>query len=123
MRATERVCRENVYQRAGGLCELCGFQGHSYHHRKKRGQGGPWTESNIVLLCGHGTVGCHHWVENNPTQAERIGFHIRPWNDPADHPIYLQNLKWVWLRDSASRYEDVAMTDRNKMGSPTKEQL
>jgi hypothetical protein len=29
------------------------------HHRRFRSQGGPWTPSNILHLCGDGTRGCH----------------------------------------------------------------
>jgi 5-methylcytosine-specific restriction endonuclease McrA len=105
-RKDEKLCRERVYERADGLCELCGKQGHTFHHRKKRGQGGPWSESNVVLLCGHGTAGDHGWVEANPVQAERMGFHVRPWNNPAEHPILLHRSKWVWLQDSTSQYSE-----------------
>jgi hypothetical protein len=79
----EAKCREIVAKRSDGLCERCGCEAHSFHHRVKRGQGGPWSPENVVHLCGHGTVGCHGWVEGNPNLAEAEGFHVRPWNDPS----------------------------------------
>ncbi|WNN95721.1 HNH endonuclease [Mycobacterium phage Dulcita] len=79
----ERQCRAEVLERCGGLCERCGRGGPvTMHHRKKRGQGGPWEPWNIVALCGHGTTGCHGWVEANPLAAHATGWHVRPWEDP-----------------------------------------
>lgn len=67
------------------------------HHRKKRGQGGLWTPENIVALCGHGTAGCHGWVEHHPARAAAAGFHVRPWCDPARTPIHWRLSQWVLL--------------------------
>lgn len=73
-----------VIARAGGRCERCDGIGITMHHRKKRSQGGDWIPSNIVALCGDGTRGCHGWVEANPNDAEFEGWHVRPWDDPAE---------------------------------------
>lgn len=89
----ERTCRRIVKDRADHRCERCGINwsgwGLTLHHRVKRSQGGPWTPQNCVILCGHGTTprGCHSWAEHHPNDAEREGFHVRPWNDPAEIPI------------------------------------
>lgn len=40
-----------------------------------------------MMLCGHGTAGCHGWVESNPNAAEAEGWHVRPWQDPAEIPV------------------------------------
>lgn len=76
------------------------------HHRKKKSQGGPWDPSNCVMLCGHGTTGCHGWVEHNPDDAEREGFHVRPWGDPATLAIDYRDRGWAWLtEDGGIEYE------------------
>jgi hypothetical protein len=61
------------------------------HHRKKRGQGGPWTPENIVALCGDGTRGCHGWCEANPAKAHATGWSVKPWEDESQivpQPLY-----------------------------------
>ena len=98
----ERRCRELVAERSGGLCERCGGEAHSFHHRVKRGQGGPWSPENIVHLCGHGTVGCHGWVESHPNAAEGEGFHVRPWRDPARVGLVYRKLLLIRLCPSGS---------------------
>lgn len=87
----ERTCRRIVKDRADHRCERCGINwsgwGLTTHHRVKRSQGGGWTPENCVQLCGDGVRGCHGWAESHPNDAEREGFHVRPWNDPAEIPI------------------------------------
>lgn len=98
----ESKCRKVVSERAGDYCERCGVhsssRGLTLHHRVKRSQGGKWEPQNCVKLCGHGTAGCHGWVEHNPNDAEAQGFHVRPWNTPADIPVLRRGL-WVQLND------------------------
>jgi hypothetical protein len=36
------------------------------HHRKNRSQGGQWTPSNIVRLCGD----CHRYLTHHPLDEE-----------------------------------------------------
>ena len=67
------------------------------HHRKKRGQGGPWSPENIVAVCGDGTRGCHGWCESHPDAASADGFHVRPWEDPAATPILYRLAYWALL--------------------------
>jgi len=45
--------------------------------------------SNIGLLCGSGTTGCHGWVERNRTAAEAEGWLVprRDPRRPADVPV------------------------------------
>lgn len=94
----EKVCRRLVSERSEGLCERCCFGGAlSMHHRLKRGQGGLWTPENIVHVCGNGVVGCHSWAEFNPNAAAELGFHVRPWMDPALTPIKYRLSHWVLL--------------------------
>lgn len=106
----ERTCRQIVNDRANAFCERCGVhasvRGLTTHHRVKRSQGGGWSPQNCVRLCGHGTAGCHGWVEHNPNAAEEEGFHVRPWNDPATTPVLYRD-DWVVL-DPDGGYGQVA---------------
>lgn len=95
----EQQCTSLVYARAGGRCERCGgIVGLSRHHRKKRGQGGEWDPTNIVVVCGDGVTRCHGWIEANPAAAEVDGYHVRPWDDPAERPVKLADGEWYLLR-------------------------
>lgn len=85
----EKKCRQLVRARADGLCERCGRQGHTFHHRKNRSAGGGWDCANIVFLCGDGVRGCHGWVTSHPLEASLEGFHVKPWQEPVDIPILL----------------------------------
>lgn len=94
----EKQCRSIVYERSGQLCErCCAGRVRSVHHRKKRSQGGLWEPSNCVLLCGTGVQGCHGWVEHNPSTAHAQGFHVRPWEQPGEVPLYWRLSQWVLL--------------------------
>jgi hypothetical protein len=93
----EKKCREVVAARAGlgdpsmARCERCGQAPPlTAHHRVKRGQGGEWNPSNIVALCGHGTTGCHGWVESHPAAAgaDGEGWALRRSEDPTEVPIF-----------------------------------
>lgn len=106
---SEKYCRAVAEGRAtrplGFLaCERCG--GHdpcTLHHRRKRShlpKNRLWEPSNCVILCGHGTAGCHGWVEHNPAAALEEGWHVPSWMEPAevavklwyaDEPMYLRD--------------------------------
>lgn len=109
---SEQACRALVNSRAGGRCERCGGIGQSYHHRLKRSQGGEWDCSNIVLVCGHGTKGCHGWIEDHPDAAERDGWHVRPWEDPEEVGVKLLRSHWVLLLPNGDTSET---TGRDEM--------
>ncbi|MEU1550276.1 HNH endonuclease [Nocardia sp. NPDC005745] len=101
----ESLCRHIVTERCGGQCERCRAPGVTMHHRWKRGQGGPWTPSNVIALCGSGTTGCHGWVEHNPAAAHESGL----WLFNGEHDTQRQRVwlrspwtlldRWVWLDD------------------------
>ena len=86
---------EKIQARSGGRCELCGASGSmrwSLHHRIPRGMGGSKDRrlnlpSNILLLCGSGTEGCHGWVESNRAIAYAEGLLLHRNDDPAQSPI------------------------------------
>jgi 5-methylcytosine-specific restriction endonuclease McrA len=93
----EAQCRPKAKKRSRGLCERCAHGGSlTLHHRKKRSQGGTWDLFNVGMLCGHGTAGCHGWVESNPNAAEAEGWHVRPWQDPAEIKVKYQG-QWALL--------------------------
>lgn len=88
--------------RSGGRCERCGGPGHSTHHLTNRSQGGRWTPSNCVRLCGSGLGGCHGWVTVNPVEAAEEGFHLKPWESPGRKPIHSTLHGVVLLADDGS---------------------
>jgi hypothetical protein len=79
---------------------MCGGIGRSMHHRKKRShlpKDQQWCPTNVVYLCGDGVRGCHGLIESRPNDAEKLGFHIRPWGDPEEIPIKRLRSEWVIL--------------------------
>lgn len=106
----EKNTRRLVFLRSGGLCERCGRQGHTYHHRKNRSAGGGWDCANIVFLCGDGTRGCHGWVTTHPALAAEEGFHVKPWEDPAAIPILLHRRLTRHLTWDTSDYDNTRQT-------------
>jgi hypothetical protein len=57
------------------------------------------------MLCGHGTAGCHGWVEEHPNAAEAEGFHVRPWQKPENVAVlYRGQLAWL-TEDGEVEYE------------------
>lgn len=101
----EKATRIAVQYRSGGdeftgYCERCGQRGTTIHHRKKRSQGGVWSPENCVALCGHGTTGCHGWVEAHPAEAWVEGWHVRPWENERTRQVLTFNAGWVLLDES-----------------------
>lgn len=68
--------------RSGGLCEALvacpGHRGVLLHHRKRRAQGGPDTEANLLRLC----IACHDWIHANPASSCELGLIVPSWADP-----------------------------------------
>lgn len=83
-------------------------EGWSVHHRLRRGAGSsrrPWVNlaGNLVLLCGHGTVGCHSQIESKRVWAEAAGFIVRDGiTVPAAVPISHAVHGWVLLADDGT---------------------
>lgn len=70
--------REALKERADGCCEICGVGGATNaHHRRNKSQGGPDVLSNLMLLCGSGTTGCHGKVTGYPQWATSRGYTIQ----------------------------------------------
>lgn len=70
--------RSRLRERAHGCCERCGKPGATNaHHRLNQSQGGPDALSNLLLLCGSGTTGCHGWVTEHPDDAQALGYTVK----------------------------------------------
>ena len=78
-----------IFARALSCCERCGKAldrdyGRgilwSIHHREARGMGGAKYAAHLalaangLLLCGHGTLGCHGHIERFRAEAGDLGF-------------------------------------------------
>ncbi|MDZ7886575.1 MAG: HNH endonuclease [Mycobacterium sp.] len=69
--------RAQLHERAHGCCEICGVWGaNNAHHRRNQSQGGGHTLSNLMLLCGSGTTGCHGWVTEHPHESITQGWTV-----------------------------------------------
>jgi hypothetical protein len=86
-----------VMNRASQGCERCGSNRSEFwsmHHRRPRGMGGSKrpevnAPSNILMLCGSGTTGCHGWVESNREEAYELGLLVHMWQKPVEVPVTL----------------------------------
>lgn len=111
-----------VHTRSGSRCEiqspacLAGPRGdlsrlprsrRSLHHRRPRGMGGTrrvevHSVAALIDTCGHGTIGCHWYAEQNRTWALDRGLLV-PNNgkgaavDPAEVPLVLPSGRRVLL--------------------------
>jgi hypothetical protein len=75
----------------------------SCHHRQLKGQGGSDLPANRVMLSGSGTTGAHGWAHHNRTEAQRLGYIVPSWADPAGWPMYSVPLRsWVLLSDDGT---------------------
>lgn len=83
----------------------------SMHHRKPRGSGGHdpkglWAPdvSNGIILCGHGTDGCHAAVEGTLDESRENGLSVSlngkmmPWEQPIKHAVH----GWVLLNQDGT---------------------
>lgn len=70
------------------------------HHRKNRSQGGEWTPSNLLHLCGSGCTGCHGYIGSNPSESYEQGWMVRRIDDPSKSPVWLFGWGFVILTDT-----------------------
>lgn len=88
-----------VLERDGFQCVVCsgalhGTRGFDYsvHHRKLRSQGGDNRTSNLISVCGHGSVSCHGNIHGAPAKAMEAGWIVSREHDPAQtvmaHSLY-----------------------------------
>ncbi len=73
------------------------------HHRMKRSQGGTWDPSNLLLLCGDGTTGCHGWVEAHPEAAQAQGLWLTPNVDTQSVPYLAYGRYWLRIDDEGNK--------------------
>ena len=100
--AIPKKVREALKERAGDCCEICNAPANNAHHRKNRSQGGQDVLSNLLLLCGSGTTGCHGWVTNHPRTSMERGWSVPSWRDPAETPVTVYCTRLVLLSDDGS---------------------
>lgn len=112
-KADERDAYELVTLRDNDTCQRCrrncGGGVTSRHHRKNRSAGGLTVVSNLVVLGGTGTTGCHGEVTEHPEDAVRDGWAVPGWPRaewrewPAArwvrHPVGYLELVWVLYDD------------------------
>lgn len=102
MRPTAKTV-QLVLERDDWCCVRCGKPvqgsrgyGWSIHHRVPAGMGGskrPEAHGTAVLvvLCGHGTYGCHGEIERHRFVAEEQGWLVRKPTDPATVPLTVRH--------------------------------
>lgn len=77
-------------ERDGGRCVRCGTAHHwaglDIHHRRPRSHpfDGLHEPSNLIVLCGSGTTGCHGWVHAHPQEAYDHGWLVHSYQQPED---------------------------------------
>jgi hypothetical protein len=104
--------RERVYDRANGLCEVCGkyAPGADIHHRLAKGMGGTSNTaihdpSNLLAVCGWGnTSGCHGDIHGNAAYSKAMGWIVSRFTPyaPSRIPVRLWDGMW-WLNDDGTR--------------------
>lgn len=89
-----------IGDRDHGRCVRCYAMGGNRHHRKRRSQGGKDLGSNLILLCGSGTTGCHGYVHAHPEESYIKGWLVSGDADPALIPIWSMIWRsWILLRN------------------------
>ncbi len=86
--------RRLVLERDGYACVCCGVsvigQPYSLQHRKRRSQGGGNSPSNLIVVLGTGTTGCHERIDSRrDPHDEAQGYTVRSWQDPALIPVMM----------------------------------
>jgi hypothetical protein len=113
IRPTKRAF-ETVVERDQGRCAKCGEEiwgvrgeDFSLHHRRPAGSGGdarPESHgpSNLLLLHGSGTTGCHGEVETDREKAREVGLLVSRFQDPRVEPVEHAVHGKVFLRDDGT---------------------
>lgn len=78
-----------VQAREGSCCARCNTHAPigygAPHHRRKRSQANDDSAFNLVWLCGTCNTG---WVEDNPTEATRLGWTVPHGVTPQEWPVW-----------------------------------
>lgn len=100
--------RTLLREREDNYCAKCGMTfANNAHHRKTRSQGGQDVLSNLLLLCGSGTTGCHGWITEHPFDSYLNGWSVRRADDPAKVPLFYRGTL-VYLDDLGNLVEKAA---------------
>lgn len=102
-----------LWVRARGRCEVCEIDltqaiPMSAHHRLPRQAGGdrrPDVHSitNLLLVCGTGTTGCHGDIERNRSWAYERGYLVHRGLAPDEVPVRMHGRTWLLLPDGDLR--------------------
>jgi len=128
-KAQEQTAHELVDLRDFGVCVRCRrvhpVFGVNRDHRKNRSQGGLTRASNLQLMCGSGTDGCHGWVTEHPVEAVAEGWAVPGWPtaEPAEWPARrwvrtvgsVLRLAWVIYDDDGGFHEVSGVEARERM--------
>lgn len=104
------ICKRDCYR-----CVRCGkpcgpdIAEYSLQHRKARGVGGDNSPSNLILLHGSATTGCHAEVERRGERDNAEGYWLWSWQDPAAEGVMYVSEDGgatMWLRASGSLSPD-----------------
>jgi hypothetical protein len=108
---------EAVLERGQYCCEICSAAvgdrrgvDWSIHHRRPRQMGGTrWAginlPSNLMLVCGSGTTGCHGVVESHRAGAVAAGWLVLSRTDPATVAVLITRDRWCYLTNDG-QYAD-----------------
>jgi hypothetical protein len=113
--------RDLIVEREDQCCFRClGWaEGGSIHHRKLRSRGGRNDPSNLMLLCGSGTTGCHGWVHSNVLAATALGYMVESWEEPRYKRTWSQFMgRDVYLTD-AGGFLDISGIGIDEDGNQT----
>jgi hypothetical protein len=120
----DQLTVEACLERAAFACEINGCdlrgnrgEGWSTQHRLPRGRGGDRNPrinlpSNLLIVCGSGTTGCHGLVEDQLRAASyEVGWLLHrcacalPFDcehSPRKKPVLVLRSRWMLLNDDAS---------------------
>lgn len=79
--------RMTVFHRDHGRCFICGRQLSAYafnvHHRRMRSHKWPGLNlpSNLLTVCGSGTMGCHARIHQHPKASYENGWLVSAYED------------------------------------------
>ena len=95
-RKYDKLWRELISKRAGGMCEVCGKPGNQPHHIIGRSNHAlRWDVRNGVWMC----AGCHT-MNNNSAHVDHVGFML--WlkeHRLADYGYLLERRNDIWDKD------------------------
>lgn len=119
-KAQEADAYELATLRDNDTCQRCrGACGPSNRdHRKGRGVGGRTVVSNLQVLGGSGTTGCHGWKTTHPAAALAEGWSVPGWADPATYPAarwFRDGLGWCLYADDGGISRITADEARRRM--------